>query len=69
MLVVALAFSDLLMINSQAPPLFINVFMSRWWAFGEKLCDLYALAGGILGMDLSRKSFLYIKVALYKIYF
>jgi len=49
MLVVALALSDLLMINTMAPPLFINVFMSRWWAFGEAMCNPYGFLGGVFG--------------------
>ena len=49
MLVVALAFSDFLMINSVGPPLFINVFMSKYWAFGPLMCELYGLLGGIFG--------------------
>ena len=49
MMVVALAFSDLVMINTQAPPLFVNVFMSKYWAFGELACDLYGFLGGVFG--------------------
>eukprot|EP00094_Tigriopus_californicus_P004155 TCALIF_04003-PA protein Name:"Similar to Compound eye opsin BCRH2 (Hemigrapsus sanguineus)" AED:0.27 eAED:0.27 QI:0/0.4/0.18/0.81/1/1/11/0/584 len=47
MLVVALAFSDFVMIWSQAPPLFINVFMSKHWAFGPLACELYGFLGGV----------------------
>ncbi|XP_059094298.1 compound eye opsin BCRH2-like [Tigriopus californicus] len=49
MLVVALAFSDFVMIWSQAPPLFINVFMSKHWAFGPLACELYGFLGGVFG--------------------
>eukprot|EP00095_Tigriopus_kingsejongensis_P000350 maker-scaffold1125_size61249-snap-gene-0.12 protein:Tk00350 transcript:maker-scaffold1125_size61249-snap-gene-0.12-mRNA-1 annotation:"opsin" len=49
MLVVSLALSDLLMINTVAPPLFINVFMSRLWAFGKLACELYGFLGGVFG--------------------
>jgi len=50
MLVVALAASDFIMIQTQAPPLFINVFMSRWWAFGKLGCELYGFLGGVFGL-------------------
>ena len=49
MLVVALALSDFLMINTQAPPLFINIFLSKYWAFGPLVCNLYGFAGGVFG--------------------
>jgi len=49
MLVVALAVSDFCMITTMAPPLFINVFISRWWAFGGAMCNLYGMFGGGFG--------------------
>lgn len=55
MLVVSLALSDLLMINTQAPPLFVNVFLSKHWAFGPLLCSLYGFTGGVFGMWTFKK--------------
>ena len=49
MLIVTLALSDFMMINHQAPPLFINVFMSKYWAFGKLACKLYGFLGGVNG--------------------
>ena len=49
MLVVALAVSDLLMINTQAPPVWINIFLGKYWAFGPTMCKIYAFAGGVFG--------------------
>ena len=49
MMVVALALSDLIMINTQAPPLFINVFMGKYWAFGPLMCKFYGFLGGVFG--------------------
>ncbi|XP_059094144.1 compound eye opsin BCRH2-like [Tigriopus californicus] len=49
MLVVALAFSDFIMICSLAPPLFINVFIGKYWAFGPLGCELYGFLGGVFG--------------------
>lgn len=49
MMVVTLALSDFLMINSQAPPLFVNVFMGKYWAFGQLGCELYGFLGGVFG--------------------
>ena len=53
MLVVTLALSDFIMINSQAPPLFINMFMSKYWAFGKLACQLYGFLGGVFGKFIS----------------
>ena len=50
MLVVALALSDFIMMNTQGPPLFINVFISKWWAFGPLVCKLYGFLGGVFGV-------------------
>jgi len=50
MLVVALAASDFIMIQHQAVPLFVNAFMSRYWAFGELACELYGFLGGVFGL-------------------
>lgn len=56
MLVVSLALSDFLMINTQAPPLFINVFMGKYWAFGILGCELYGFLGGVFGKKRKRIS-------------
>jgi len=47
--IVALAFSDLMMMTTQAVPVFLNAWISDYWAFGALNCQLYALSGGILG--------------------
>ena len=61
MLVVALAISDFCMINSVAPPLFINVFLSKYWAFGVFGCELYGFLGGVFGkMKLDKACFLFL---------
>ena len=49
MLIVSLALSDLLMINAVAPPLFINIFLSKWWAYGVLACEIYGFLGGVFG--------------------
>lgn len=49
MLVVSLALSDFIMMNTQGPPLFLNVFVSRWWAWGPLVCKLYGFLGGVFG--------------------
>ena len=49
MMVVSLAFSDFCMINAVGPPLFINVFMGKYWAFGVLGCELYGFLGGVFG--------------------
>ena len=49
MLVVALAFSDFVMIQHQAIPLFVSPFLSKYWAFGWLCCRLYVLLAGIGG--------------------
>ncbi len=49
MLVVSLAVSDWCMMMTMGPPLFVNVFISKWWAFGEPMCNLYGFLGGVFG--------------------
>ena len=56
MMVVALAFSDFAMINSNGPPLFVNVFMGKYWAFGTLACELYAFFGGVFGKRIKTGS-------------
>ena len=51
MMVVALALSDFIMICTMAPPLFINVFMGKYWAFGPLMCKLYGFLGGVFGEE------------------
>lgn len=50
MLIVALALSDLIMIQHQGPCLFIGMFISRYWAFGKLWCKLYGFLGGVNGL-------------------
>eukprot|EP00095_Tigriopus_kingsejongensis_P002825 maker-scaffold80_size398941-snap-gene-2.17 protein:Tk02825 transcript:maker-scaffold80_size398941-snap-gene-2.17-mRNA-1 annotation:"opsin" len=49
MLVVALAASDFIMIWTQAPPLFISMLISKYWAFGHFWCRMYAFTAGVFG--------------------
>ena len=49
MLVVALCASDFCMILNQAPPLFLSMLFSKYWAFGERACSWYAFLGGTFG--------------------
>jgi len=47
--IVALAFSDLLMMTGQALPVFFNAWISDYWAWGPLACQIYGLHGAILG--------------------
>jgi len=49
MFVVNLAFSDLCMMTTQGLPVAINMFISRYWAFGVLACRVYACLGAIFG--------------------
>ncbi|XP_059083601.1 compound eye opsin BCRH2-like isoform X2 [Tigriopus californicus] len=49
MLIVALALSDFIMIWTQAPPLFVSMVISKYWAFGHFWCRMYAFTAGIFG--------------------
>ena len=49
MIIVALAVSDLLMMQTMGPPVFVNVFMDHMWAFGVLGCKLYGFLGGVFG--------------------
>ncbi|TRY61167.1 hypothetical protein TCAL_05859 [Tigriopus californicus] len=48
-LVASLAFSDIIMIITQAPPLFLGALFSKYWPFGKTWCQIYAFAGGVAG--------------------
>ena len=47
--IVNLAFSDLMMMTTQALPVGINAFASDSWIWSSFGCKLYACLGGIFG--------------------
>jgi len=49
MFVVNLAFSDLCMMTTQALPCFLNIFISRYWAWSVLGCKIYAALGAVFG--------------------
>ncbi len=49
MFVVNLALSDLVMMTTMGPPVTINVFMQRYWAWGAFGCKLYGFIGAVCG--------------------
>ncbi len=49
MLVVSLALSDFIMMGVLVPPVVVNMFISRWWVFGEPFCNFYGFMGGVFG--------------------
>ncbi len=48
-LVVSLALSDFIMMCVLVPPVVVNMFISRWWVFGEPFCNFYGFMGGVFG--------------------
>lgn len=49
MLIVALALSDLIMIQHQGPCLTFGMMISKYWPYGKLFCRLYGFLGGING--------------------
>ncbi|XP_059081388.1 compound eye opsin BCRH2-like [Tigriopus californicus] len=50
MFVINLALSDLIMMTTMGPPVTINVFMQRYWAWGAFGCKLYGFLGAVCGV-------------------
>eukprot|EP00095_Tigriopus_kingsejongensis_P011817 maker-scaffold71_size417697-snap-gene-3.16 protein:Tk11817 transcript:maker-scaffold71_size417697-snap-gene-3.16-mRNA-1 annotation:"long-wavelength rhodopsin" len=50
MFVINLALSDLIMMTTMGPPVTINVFMQRYWAWGAFGCKLYGFTGAVCGV-------------------
>lgn len=50
MFVINLALSDLIMMTTMGPPVTINVFMQRYWAWGATGCKLYGFIGAVCGV-------------------
>ncbi|CAB4056322.1 OPN4 [Lepeophtheirus salmonis] len=50
MFVINLAISDLIMMTSMGPPVTINIFLQRYWAWGVFGCKLYGCVGAVCGV-------------------
>ena len=59
MFIINLAISDVGIMLTQGPLMFINAFSSDFWMWGSLLCKIYGAMGGIFG-KLYLTSFLYL---------
>ena len=49
MFIINLALSDMGIMLTQGPLMFINAFYSDYWMWGSLLCKIYGCTGGIFG--------------------